>query len=110
MFTMELVNELAEQIKVEHREGLARRKYFSQIEGYVTTVKDGAKYVKIDRGPSCNMSGFLMIEKSTGLIYGIKAYGQVHKGHCYGNLENYKDYDWSEYYPRVKVIRIRTRP
>lgn len=60
-----------------------------------TTIIVGKKYTKIDKGTS----GKLMIDKD-GNIYGIKAYGQIHKGHCYGTLETINQYYWGEYYPR----------
>lgn len=31
-------------------------------------------------------SGVLMVDRSDGRVYGIKGYGNVHKGHYYGNL------------------------
>ncbi len=42
----------------------------------VTNVKIGNKYTKIDRGTS----GYLMIDNE-GNIFGIKAYGVIHRGH-----------------------------
>ena len=47
-----------------------------------TTIRPGRKYTKVDVGSS----GRYMIENDTGNIYGIKAYGVIHRGHCYGNL------------------------
>ena len=41
-----------------------------------------------------------MVELSTGNIYGIKAYGVIHRGHFYGTLDTINDYDWSEYVAR----------
>jgi hypothetical protein len=43
------------------------------------------KYIKIDAGTS----GKYMVEVATGNIYGIKAYGVIHKGHFYGNIEDF---------------------
>ena len=59
------------------------------------TVKPGKKYAKVDIGSS----GRYMVEVSTGNIFGIKAYGQIHKGHFYGTLDTIDDYFWGEYYP-----------
>lgn len=55
--------------------------------------KDGAKYIKIDVGTS----GKYMIEKTTGNIYGIKAYGVIHRGHQYGTLDTINEYFWGDY-------------
>jgi hypothetical protein len=44
-----------------------------------------SKYIKIDAGTS----GKYMVEVATGNIYGIKAYGVVHKGRFYGNIEDF---------------------
>jgi len=38
-----------------------------------------------------------MVELSTWSIYGIKAYGVIHRGHYYGTLDTIADYDWSDY-------------
>lgn len=58
----------------------------------------GRKYAKVDvRG-----SGKYMVEVSTGNIFGIKAYGQVHKGHFYGTLDTIAEWFWGDYYPHKK--------
>lgn len=67
----------------------------TKIPWLLVTVKPGKKYVKIDIGTS----GFLMID-AAGNIFGIKAYGVIHRGHQYGTLDTTGEYDWSEYYPR----------
>lgn len=59
------------------------------------TVKPGKKYAKVDIGHS----GRYMVEMETGNIFGIKAYGQIHRGHFYGTLDTIDDYFWGEYYP-----------
>ncbi len=38
-----------------------------------------------------------MVENETGNIYGIKAYGVIHKGHFYGTLDTINLYFWGEY-------------
>jgi hypothetical protein len=57
------------------------------------TIKDGQKYIKADVG----QSGKYMIEKETGDIYGIKAYGVIHRGHYFGNLNTIDQYYWGHY-------------
>lgn len=72
-------------------------------EGERVSVKPGKKYTKVDVGPEHNMSGKYMIDHATGVIYGIKAYGVVHKGHVYGTLDTVAEWDWSGYVAR-KVV------
>lgn len=57
----------------------------------VCTLKvSGRKYARVDVGTS----GRYMVELATGAIYGIKAYGVIHRGHHYGTLDTVADYDW----------------
>jgi hypothetical protein len=75
-------------------------------EGFETLLKNsphycdakivpGAKYDKVNVGTS----GKFMVEKQTGRIFGIKAYGQIHRGHYYGTLDTTSEYFWGKYYP-----------
>lgn len=59
----------------------------------VCKVKLGRKYANVDVGTS----GRYMVELDTGNIYGIKAYGVIHRGHAYGNLDTVAEWDWSGY-------------
>lgn len=52
-----------------------------------------SKYTYIDIGTG----GRYMIENSTGNIFGIKAYGIIHRGHFFGTLETINDYYWGDY-------------
>jgi hypothetical protein len=61
-------------------------------------IVDGNKYIKVNVGTS----GKYMVEKSTGIIFGIKGYGQVHKGHKYGTLDTINEWNWGTYYPVKK--------
>jgi len=56
------------------------------------TIKPGSKYTKIDRGTS----GKYMVDKD-GNIFGIKAYGVIHRGHRYGTLDTVDQYYWGGY-------------
>ena len=47
-------------------------------------IKPGPKYTKVNIGDS----GRFMVVNSTGEIFGIKAYGVIHRGHYYGTLDN----------------------
>lgn len=66
--------------------------YTSDLDKKVQVTK-GKKYTKVDVGGS----GKYMVEHETGAIYGIKAYGVIHKGHYYGTVDTIDDYDWSGY-------------
>ena len=51
-----------------------------------------SKYINLDRIDAHATgqvygSGLFMVEIETGAIYGIKAYGKVHRGHYYGTVE-----------------------
>jgi hypothetical protein len=94
------VEELAGLI-LEQTQARLREKYPTspQWEWERTEVIPGPKYTKINRGPEHNMSGFLMIENATGRIFGIKGYGQVHRGHYYGTLDTAGQWFWGNYGP-----------
>jgi hypothetical protein len=98
--------DLARLVQAQSRLVIAARYSQWQADAEVVVVKDGPKYIKIDRGTVGNMSGFLMIERETGEIYGIKAYGKVHKGHHYGNLATADRYFWGEYYPKDQAPEV----
>jgi hypothetical protein len=68
-----------------------------QWEWERVSVKPGPVYTKVDVGPEHNMSGKYMIENATGIIYGIKGYGRVHKGHRYGTLGTIGRWHWGGY-------------
>jgi hypothetical protein len=94
------VEELAATILYQRRKVIAAQYSQWQADAERVEVRPGPKYTKIDRGPEHNMSGFLMIENATGDIYGIKAYGKVHKGHYYGTLGTADQWYWGEYGPQ----------
>lgn len=60
-------------------EGYTNTAFFNQdgtlTEHYKWYSKDGKKYIKLD----CGGSGAFMVEKETGEIFNIKAYGQIDK-------------------------------
>lgn len=57
------------------------------------TIKAGKKYTKVDIG----RSGKYMVDNKDGNIFGIKAYGQIHKRHWYGNLDSIDLFYWGNY-------------
>lgn len=56
-------------------------------------IVPGRIYTKVDVGES----GKYMVVNETGEIFGIKAYGVIHRGHRYGTLDTIGDYDWGGY-------------
>jgi hypothetical protein len=38
-----------------------------------------------------------MVVNESGEIFGIKAYGVIHRGHKFGTLDTLFDWDWSGY-------------
>ena len=101
------IEQLAALILEQQRTVIASRFSQWQADAERVTVKPGPKYTKIDRGPEHNMSGFLMVENATGIIYGIKGYGQVHKGHSYGTLDTAGQWFWGEYSPQEVTASVR---
>ena len=62
-------------------------------------IRPGKKYTKIDVGTS----GKYMVTEA-GEIFGIKGYGQIHRGHQWGTLDTIHDWDWSGYAPKNKAV------
>jgi hypothetical protein len=60
---------------------------------YRGSLKMGRKYCNVDFGGS----GKYMVDLETEKIFGIKAYGVIHRGHCYGTLDTINQWDWSNY-------------
>lgn len=58
-----------------------------------TSVKVGGKYARVDIGTS----GRYMVVMETGEIFGIKAYGVIHRGHAFGTLDTINEWDWRNY-------------
>ena len=72
----------------------------AQLEkDYTVKVILGRKFTKIDVGTS----GKYMVDE-IGNIYGIKAYGVIHRGHYYGTLDTVDQYYWGDY----TAVRIAT--
>ena len=108
----ELMLALAQKIETETQARLVEDKLDCQtnLDNAKTYIKIGKKYDKIDIGGS----GKLMVERETQRIYGIKAYGKIHKDHFFGTLDTIDDWYWGDYRPitvvqHSKRIRIRFR-
>lgn len=59
-------------------------------------VTAGKKFARVDVGTS----GKYMVDLATGEIFGIKAYGVVHRGHRFGTLDTIQEWDWRGYHAR----------
>ena len=72
-----------------HREGI---NYPGHEQSVKVSIKPCKKYIKIDVGTS----GRYMIDNE-GNIWGIKAYGVIHRGHYYGTVDTVNQYYWGDY-------------
>jgi len=75
---------------------------FPSLAPSIADPRWGQKYVKVDvvnDGGKGQRSGRYMVDVLTGEIFGIKAYGVIHRGHEYGTLDTINDYYWGNYYP-----------
>jgi hypothetical protein len=95
------LNTLAELIQVQTELRYIREGCDGEVHkpNYQVKIVPGRKYTKIDVGNS----GHLMVENETGMIYGIKAYGVIHRGHYYGTLDTISDWSWGEYHPFRRI-------
>ena len=91
------VQEFAQIVLSQTKARLASQYGQEQADWETVQVIPGPKYTKVDIGPAHNISGKYMIENETGIIYGIKGYGKVHKGHRYGTLDTVADWYWGGY-------------
>ena len=65
----------------------------ANIQNARCTVKLGAKYARVDTGTS----GKYMVTMDKGEIFGIKAYGVIHRRHRFGTLDTISAWDWGGY-------------
>lgn len=75
------------------------------VQSCIVKVNHARKYVRVDVGTG----GRYMIERDTEKIFGIKAYGVIHRGHQYGTLDTIQDWQWGGYYARP-VSQPATQP
>lgn len=89
------VQAFAERLEREQRVRLAREypNLTLDTDQYRVAVHVGPKYTRVDFGGS----GKYMVVNATGEIFGIKAYGVIHRGHAYGTLATIDAWDWSDY-------------
>ncbi len=91
------VERFAQILQDQTRAELHRQKMDFVADTCITQIHYAKKYTRVDIGPAHNMSGRYMIENETGNIFGIKAYGVIHRGHFYGTLDTIEDYFWGSY-------------
>jgi len=93
MDKIQIFAELVEKNQIEH---LRQQQLDCQanLNNCKTKIKPGKKYVKVDVGSS----GKFMIDADEN-IFGIKAYGVIHRGKRYGTLDTINEYFWGRYAP-----------
>lgn len=97
MSTPATIEGFAALLLKERKERIAATLSQWQADEENVEIVPGKKYVKVNVGFASNMSGKYMVEIATGRIFGIKGYGQVHKGHTYGTLETLDAWYWGGY-------------
>ena len=100
----EKIIKLCTKIRKETRQRLTKDELDCKVnlDNTIATFKVGNKYTKIDVGNS----GKYMIDNSNQQIFGIKAYGVIHKGHQYGTLDTIDAYNWGNY----TAVKIKKEP
>ena len=92
MTTEEKIKAFAELVHKNEVASLVAMKCDCQgnLDSAHALIRPGRKYVKIDIGRegAQHASGKYMIDMETEEIFGIKAYGVIHRGHRYGTLDN----------------------
>lgn len=95
MKTLEEIKPFADLLHIDQLRGLVSRDCNCDVnrENVKTSIKMGVKFARVDIGSS----GRYMVDLATSEIYGIKAYGVIHRGHRFGTLDTIQEWDWSEY-------------
>ena len=95
MKTMSDLQPFASLLRQEQKTAVIQGGFTWEIHktNYEVTVKVGNKFARVDIGNS----GRYMVDLETGEIYGIKAYGVVHRGHRFGTLDTIHEWDWIGY-------------
>jgi dsDNA-specific endonuclease/ATPase MutS2 len=94
MKTEDKIQALADLIQTQQRERMKEDGFtYDFSRNTQTKVVPGKKYTKINVGDS----GKYMVVNETGEIFGIKAYGVIHRGHQYGTLDTINQYNWGGY-------------
>ena len=99
MTTADKLEALRSLLESEQQRGLVAQGYNLDHHCWQVRVKMGRKYANLDVGGP-HWSGRYMVDIATGEIFGIKAYGVIHRGHRYGTLDTIAAFDWSNYTAR----------
>lgn len=86
------LEQLAERIAADQLDRLVKEKLDCAGNRARATAKivSGRKYTKVNVGDS----GRYMVDNDTGEIFGIKGYGQIHRGHRFGTLDTISHFYW----------------
>lgn len=95
--TVRKLEALAALIQAETHDELCKR-YPEQAREFwakdaATRIKYGRKYANVDVGTS----GKYMVDLATEEIFGVKAYGVIHRGHKFGTLDTIHEWRWGGY-------------
>lgn len=90
---MGTVKEFAEVLEAAQAQWILDQGHNPENHNTEVRVVRGRKYTKVDIGSS----GKYMVVNDTGEIFGIKAYGVIHRGHAYGTLDTIGEWDWRGY-------------
>jgi hypothetical protein len=95
MIEQQKINALCDKITQQQQARLKAQKLDCQcnMDLAICHFHIAKKYTRIDIGSS----GRYMIDNNTGEIFGIKAYGVIHRGHYFGTLDTINDYFWGNY-------------
>jgi len=98
----EKIKTLCELITKESQAQLEKSKLACQcnLDNAVAHYHTKKKYTYIDK----LSSGCYMVDNATQEIFGIKAYGVIHKGHNYGTLDTINSYYWGNYRAILKGV------
>lgn len=102
----EKIEAFRQMVESDAKDHLRRSRLDSEanLNSARATVKPGQRWDKVD----CGGSGLFMVERTTGKIYGIKAYGVPHLKHQYGTLDTIQEFYWADYgapMPRMEATR-----
>jgi hypothetical protein len=103
------IQALADLVLEHTRRQLAEEASQWQADAETVSVVPGRKYTKIDRGVKSSLSGYLMVEHETGIIYGIKGYGVPDRRYRYGTLDTIDGWNWGGYGPEPAAAAPEAR-
>lgn len=92
------IQEFADRVQVDTNAEYLRKGFTLAHHNIKVKVVPGRKYTKVNVGGS----GKYMVVNETGEIFGIKAYGVIHRGEIYGMLDTADSYDWGGYRAVIK--------